>query len=117
MNGINSKSQVIETAPLTANTIYRLDRKTAAFTTPDFSNDGDIPVDGVMGISFQNNTNGIMYLWYGELPIDTQVPSTFTDHAHQIAAGETYEPRQHRFGLAYCLFASPAAGHIHHQYH
>ena len=114
---INMKSASIATNTLTANTIYRLCRETETFVAADYANDGDTQCSGTKGIRFINRTNGKMYIWYGAVPTAMQTPATFADAAIIIEAGGYFEPPYAQIGLCYMMFASPAAGYVHHLSH
>lgn len=117
---INMKSAYIDTSALTANTVYRLSRADEAFVVPDYDTDADYAAGeaGVQhGMMFQNRTSGVMYIWYGEVPTALQVPAEFIKAAYKVEAGATFQPPMSQIGLCYAVFATPAAGFVHHLSH
>lgn len=126
---MNIKSHCHDFATANVDVIYLLPREDIpGLLTPTFDTETDYTSLGEhVGIFLQNNTDGIIYLFYGELP-DTIVDRSdadmanwtadvdaFKTRAFKIQPGQTFEPFKPVGGLLYIL--SAGEGCIHHIVH
>ena len=67
------------------------------------------------GVSFQNRTNGDIFIWYGPVPPEAQTVAAFKARAFVVGARSVYTPAEEQGGLVYIL--AEQTGFMHHIVH